>query len=209
VARALANALGLEFGHATGRDRVLDLGTSLGREATLAGTGPDEPSIDLVRATTMGHALAKALAAVQERRDPKHRRTTIQPLAETFAETLVSRAGIADGYRARVELDRLPGALEMACAAFAGRGEPESSWAATVSRRLAGVAAPVFRRDRSLAEVEPVIIRVPALALAAEADRRNRPAASNAFRTVAAGVTLLQRRAADPEALETVLLARA
>jgi hypothetical protein len=209
VARALADALGLEFAHTSHRDRVRDLAARVNHELAFASDAELTDVIVLVRGTVMGSALARSLAAIHGRREPKHRRTSLQPLAETFAETLVRQAGISEGYRGTVALDTLADMLGRACAVLTNQPEPASSWAATVSRRLERTARPVFTRRRPLATVEPVVIRLPALALAAEADRRNQPAASTAFRTIAAGVTLMQRRAADRDGLETVILARA
>jgi hypothetical protein len=206
VARALADALGMEFAHTPHHERVLALAAALTHEVTFA-TPAD--LIALVRGLVMGSALARALAAVHDRRGAKRRRTSLQPLAETLAGTLVRRAGISEDYRVTVSLDTLADVLRRACAAFGGDREPADSWSAIVTRRLAETAEPVFTRRRPLSSVEPVILRLPALALAAEADRRRRPAAGTAFRTVAAGVTLMQRRATDRDRLETVLLARA
>jgi hypothetical protein len=206
VARALADALGMEFAHTPHHERVLALAAALTHEVTFA-TPAD--LIALVRGLVMGSALARALAAVHDRRGAKRRRTSLQPLAETLAGTLVRRAGISEDYRVTVSLDTLADVLRRACAAFGGDREPADSWSAIVTRRLAETAEPVFTRRQPLSSVEPVILRLPALALAAEADRRRRPAAGTAFRTVAAGVTLMQRRATDRDRLETVLLARA
>jgi len=207
VARALASALGLEFAPAPPHDRVKDLAAGVRQQARA--TGSTGHPVDLVRGSVMGSALAGALAAIHERRDPKHRRTSIRPLAETFAGSLVERAGFREDQQLTVALDTLADVLREAGAGFPGPGARAGSWAAVVTRRLVATAEPVFTRRRPLHAVEPVMIRAPALALAGEADRRNRPAAGAAFRTVAAGVTLLQRRAADPAALETAVLARA
>jgi hypothetical protein len=209
VARALADALGMEFAHTPHHERVLALAAALTHEVTFAGPADRADLIALVRGTVMGSALARALAAVHDRPGAKRRRTSLQPLAETLAGTLVRRAGISDDFRVTVALDTLQDVLRRACAAFGGDREPAGSWSAIVTRRLAETAEPVFARGRPLSSVEPVILRLPALALAAEADRRRQPAAGTAFRTIAAGVTVMQRRAADRDRLETVLLARA
>lgn len=207
VARALAQALGLTFAPTPAAADAADLTDRLTNDragADRAGT------VERVRGAVMGVGLARALAAVHEWQQPKHRRTSIQPLAETFAVTLARRAAILAGYQETVPLERLGDLLETGCAAFiSDRRGPGAAWSATVARRLAATAAPVFGRRRPLASLEPVVIRLPALALAAQAEHRNRPAAAAALRTVAAGVTLLQRRAAGEQVLETVLLARA
>lgn len=210
VARALANALGMEFSHSPEHARAPELAAALRREIELVGADESTTVADLVRRVVMGHALALSLAVAHDRsREPKHRRTSMQPLAVAFAETLAHHAGVSGDYRTTITLDALAEVLPEASAGFAGGRLLGTSWAATVSRQLARTAEPVFTRRRPLSSVEPVLIRVPALALAAEADRRNRPAAATALRTVAAGITLMQRRAADPESLETLLLTQA
>lgn len=208
VARALASALGLEFAHTPDHARVLDLATGLRHEVRVAREQRAD-TVVMIRGIVMGTALAQALAATQDRREPKHRRTSIQPLAETFAGALLQHAGIDKSYQVAVTLDGLGEVLREACAAFAAGPVPASSWAATVTRQLAETGGAVFSRRRPLASVEPVIIRLPALALATEADRRNQPAAGTAFRTVAAGVTLMQRRTVVRDSLEAIILARA
>jgi hypothetical protein len=209
VARALADALGMEFAHTPHHERVLALAAALTHEVTFAGPADRADLIALVRGLVMGSALARALAAVHDRRGAKRRRTSLLPLAETLAGTLVRRAGISEDYRVTVALDTLADVLRRASTVFGGDREPADSWSAIVTRRLAETAEPVFTRRRPLSSVEPVILRLPALALAAEADRRQQLDAGTAFRTIAAGVTLIQRRTAHRDRLETVLLARA
>ena len=84
----------------------------------------------------------------------------------------------------------------------------ESSWVATVSRRLQETAIPVFDRQQQPTPGTATSIRLAALCLAAEADALEERQLGEAFRKIAAGVTLLERRAngADP-ATETIILA--
>jgi hypothetical protein len=53
------------------------------------------------------------------------------------------------------------------------------------------------------------MVRLPALALAGEAEGSQQAEAAEKFRAIAAGVTLLERRAAGQAPLETLILARA
>jgi hypothetical protein len=74
---------------------------------------------------------------------------------------------------------------------------------------LISVAADAFfvRREQ-LTPVDATGIRLAALTLAAEANREHRPS-TDAFRTIAAGVTLLERRITGQPSREVLIVARA
>ncbi|MGH3713055.1 MAG: NACHT domain-containing protein [Micromonosporaceae bacterium] len=191
-----AQAVGHEehrLAHALGLDRDL-----------LRALDPAELAYDLGRTRTaaMGLALGRAFQAAREQPVPG-------PRAEGFAGVLTRSAGISDGDQITVDLDALAHTARHTCATFLDRETGHASWAAVVAGRLGKACAPVFSRRRSLAREDQMVIRLPALALAADADNRELGDVGDGFRTIAAGVTLLQRRATGEAPLETIVLARA
>jgi hypothetical protein len=157
--------------------------------------------------------LADALSAVLSHveasasgRKPKG----IQPLqaAGAYAQSLVHSAGISDDFEMVVTLDLLADMVLEGCATFSG-GASGTSWATAVAERLEDAAVPVFTRQQPLTSADATRIRLAALALAAEAEGTQLTEAAEKFRTVAAAVTLLERRAAGQSPLETLFLARA
>ena len=127
-----------------------------------------------------------------------------------FARALVRSAGISDD-EMTVTLDEVVDTVREACAAFSGTASG-TSWAAAVARRLEEAATPVFTRRQPLTSADATMIRLAALALAGEAAGSEAPQlveAGEKFRSIAAAVTLLQRRAAGQAPLETLILARA
>ena len=111
-----------------------------------------------------------------------------------------------------VPLDTLAIRLDDAVQAVTAQdGHPATrtpSWAATVATCLQHTAAPVFERQQPLTPNAVTSIRLAALSLAAEADSLNQHELGDKFREIAAGVTLLERRASgDNPATEMILLA--
>ena len=132
-------------------------------------------------------------------------------IAAEFSREFTRVAGIAgSGYL--VPLDTLAIRLTDAVQAVTAQdGQPETrtpSWAATVATRLQHSAAPVFERQQPLTPDVVTSIRLAALSLAAEADSLGLYEHDGTFREIAAGVTLLERRASgDNPATEMILLA--
>jgi hypothetical protein len=82
------------------------------------------------------------------------------------------------------------------------------SWAATVGRHLQETAIPIFNRQEQLTCADATCIRLAALCLAVEADALDQSELGEDFRKIAAGVTLIERRAnGDDPATETIILA--
>lgn len=118
-------------------------------------------------------------------------------------------AGVPEDGGITVDLDALAETARQACVAFAEPETDPESWAAVVAGRLAETSAAGFGRRRPPALADLAVIRLPALALAAEADARRMRDTGARLRAVAAGITLLQRRVAGEAPLEAILLARA
>ena len=77
-----------------------------------------------------------------------------------------------------------------------------------MATRLQHNAVPVFERQQPLTSEVVTSIRLAALSLAAEADSLGPHELGGTFREIAAGVTLLERRASgDDPATEIILLA--
>jgi len=68
-------------------------------------------------------------------------------------------------------------------------------WAYQVTSNLEKTALPIFTRQQPLTPDTATALRLAALCLAAEADARDANLLGNTFREIAAGVTLLERRA--------------
>lgn len=119
--------------------------------------------------------------------------------AGCFARSLLDQAGLPGTARFAVDLDTLSPTVRDACAQLP----------TPVARRFAEAATPVLDRRAVMTGISWAALRLPALVLAAEAEHLGLPETGDAFRQVAAGLTLLQQRADDHTRLETILLARA
>jgi hypothetical protein len=81
-------------------------------------------------------------------------------------------------------------------------------WAYQVVSNLEETALPIFTRQQPLTLDAATAIRLAALCLAVEADTREANQLGNTFREIAAGVTLLERRAnGQTLPTETIILA--
>jgi NACHT domain-containing protein len=81
-------------------------------------------------------------------------------------------------------------------------------WAHQVAENLRETAVPIFTREQSLTRDTAIAIRLAALCLATEADTRGANQLGHTFREIAAGVTLLERRATGQAVpTETIMLA--
>jgi pantothenate kinase-related protein Tda10 len=172
-------------------DRELPTGVELNR------------TLSLLLRRVMGTAFATALTAVLEQDNDDHEAVR----AARFADTLVAAAR-ADRGEHTVDLDRLGSLAAEACATLR-RQTTATSWASAVAGRLAEQAVSILAHRERPTPLQEMIIRLPALALAVEADRREMYDIGEAFRTIADGVTLLRIRADHLTELENLVLARA
>jgi hypothetical protein len=124
----------------------------------------------------------------------------------------VGLAGIADdGYL--VSLDTLTDKTTDAVRALqeivtSESGSARVPWPTAVAERLQQTAVAVLERQTQLTSRDTTSMRLTSLCMAGEADARDQRHLGDAFREIAAGITLLERRISreDP-APETILLA--
>jgi hypothetical protein len=118
----------------------------------------------------------------------------------------------ADGMEWRVSLDELESDVRYCCASLRELILPErvnpNSWNYRAVNRLEEIALPVVARQQLPVDESASTIRLMALCLAAEADAFQARALGDRFRKVAAGITLLERRANGQAPItETIILA--
>jgi hypothetical protein len=162
----------------------------------------------IVRSNVMGAALACSFNAVLARISVDRKSLKVHELHEAFAEKFLHCTGVFDDFSTDVDLDALSAILRESCDAIASCSELKNTWTGVVSRRLELAAIPVFSRQSKFSDVNPTVLRVPALALATEADGLGMTRAAEGFRRIAAGVTLLEKRSAREVPLESIILAR-
>jgi hypothetical protein len=124
-----------------------------------------------------------------------------------FAGTLVSLACPHAGEYLEIDLDSAEEHLGKVYGFFVAvaDGYPRSATIATLMLRY---AQPVLSRQRPVDPTRAALVRLQALALAIEADRRNLPGLGDGCRAIAGAMTLLSMRAKRLESLETIVLAR-
>jgi hypothetical protein len=220
---ALDSASNLASALARARDRALNLAGTRARD--LAGTL--DITLDFARnfaralaniqhasnRIAIGTALTRALVNTPYRRSPyapgQHRFDSAFPSwIERFARMFTTQTGIA-GATFVVPLDNLEKILR------AGRERLPTSpdaarnkWASTVAGRLEEIALPVVTRREPIMADTASAIRIAALCLAVEADKGGSILAGDAYRQIAAGITLMERRAnGDAPVTETIMLA--
>jgi hypothetical protein len=107
-----------------------------------------------------------------------------------------------------VSLDALAERLDSLTQRFPRTSAADSRWMAKVGGRLQQTAAPVSARKEQLDGIHATTTRMAALCLAVHADTLNQHELGEAFREVAAGITLLERRVSgDVPAPEIIFLA--
>jgi hypothetical protein len=154
----------------------------------------------------MGSALAHALTRVLDRNSS----TATWP-AE-FAQEFVNETGIAKAHYV-VSPDTLADKVHSGHQAVVNLlGTPDAAasppWVHQVARNLQETALPIFTRQQPLTKVTATAVRLAALCLAVEADAREANQLGDTFRELAAGVTLLERRATGQAVpTETIMLA--
>jgi hypothetical protein len=152
---------------------------------------------------TLAHALTRALRG--------HAATSSQLPAE-FAREFTVKTGIAEA-RYIVSPDALADKVNSGQQDLVNLLGPlnraeSPPWAHQVAINLRETALPVFTQQQPLTADIATTIRLAALCLAAEADARKAHQLGNTFREIAAGVTLLERRATGQAVpTETIMLA--
>ncbi|MGH3916672.1 MAG: hypothetical protein ACRDTC_25150, partial [Pseudonocardiaceae bacterium] len=154
----------------------------------------------------MGSALTHALTRVLRRYPP------MATWPAEFAQVFIDETGIAQAHHV-VSPDTLADKIHSGSQALVNLLGPVEDaaplpWVHLVTKNLQEAALPIFTRQQPLTKDSATAIRLGALCLAAEADTRKADQLGDTFREIAAGVTLLERRAtgqANPT--ETIMLA--
>ena len=233
LARTLARYLAHALGNNLDRTRGLAHALALDRDIALTPTR-DELHSEFTHAQELvlahdftGHLNSeRAINSVLEMRYSQAMgRVLSQALSETLHSTGQTSdwpAGFFKAFSGLVGISRngyvvspetLPQGLADAVQVFRETpvmygSKEEPTWAANVSRRLELAALPIFNRQQRLTRNAATSIRLAALCLGAEADARNQHESGEAFRKIAAGVTLLERRAdGDDPGTEMIILA--
>jgi hypothetical protein len=102
-----------------------------------------------------------------------------------------------------IDLDALAATLREACE-LVRSAEGSTPWASYLAGQLLAVGEPIFTRRTPVTSDDATFIRLGAMALAAEPNG----VARDELYTIAAGVTLLQRRATENTGTESIVLAR-
>ncbi|MGH3695748.1 MAG: NACHT domain-containing protein [Pseudonocardiaceae bacterium] len=209
-ARNLARDLALDLDRALDLTRALDVALDRtldrARDVPRAHDATRARVLDDIRARFMGSALAHALTRAL------HRYPSTSHWPAEFAQEFIAATGIAKT-RYVVSLDTLAdkvqGGQQDLVNLLGPTDRAESlPWAHQAAINLQETALPVFARQRPLTKDTATSIRLAALCLAAEADARKANQLGDTFREIAAGVTLLERRATGKAVpTETIMLA--
>jgi hypothetical protein len=205
-ARRLAKTRAPALDHAVALDGALDLDDALDRANGLGLLFDRDRELEHLRARVMGCALTHALTRVL------HRNTSAATWLAKFAQELIDETGVAKADYV-VSPDTLVDKVHSGHQALMNLfGPPDGAaplpWAHQVVRNLQETALPIFTRQQRLTKDTATAIRIAALCLAAEADVRDAHQLGDTFREIAAGVTLLERRATGQAVpTETIMLA--
>lgn len=205
LARQLEHVHGRAVDRAVGLARSLAFALDLERTiAHVVGLAADT-EIGLVDADVVGHALSTALHTAIGLDDE-----TGQRGSGRFARVFIDETGVAGGTY-DISLDAVASKIHAAPARLlASTGPALTPWARTVAGRLMETALPIFARQVPIEADTASAIRIAALCLAAEADVNNADDAGDTYRGLAAGITLLERRAnGHSPATEAIVLATA
>jgi hypothetical protein len=186
------------------RDLARDLARVLDRVRDLARDldGVLARDLDLVMGSALSHALTRVL----------RQGTATSTWSVKFSHALVEATGIARATYI-VSLDMLADKVHSGRGALLELlGPPDEAalppWAYQVISNLEKTALPIFTRQQPLTSDTATALRLAALCLAAEADVRDANQLGDTFREIAAGVTLLERRAnGQAPPTETIILA--
>jgi hypothetical protein len=87
-------------------------------------------------------------------------------------------------------------------------GPTRRDWASDIARMLEKIALPIVEKREAVTSDIATAIRIAALCLSAEADDIDLHDVGDAYRHIAAGITLMERRAnGDAPVTETIMLA--
>jgi hypothetical protein len=189
------------------RDRALalDLARALAPVLTLARNHDHDHDL----AMGIGTVLAASTSLPQDKTPARQQSSETDPWT-TYASTLARSAGVADAYKASISFDSLAATTSAACTELAyGKPLPAPMIADALPQRLLDTVEAVFVRRQRLTPSDATAVRLAALTLATEADIRHLPSAADAFRSAAAGITLLERRVTSQVPMETIIIARA
>lgn len=190
--------------------RVLDLAISRNLDAALVRVLGIDLGVDraLDLEAVMGRALSHAVTHVLRQT------TTTATWPAEFAQAFADEAGIATATYV-VSPDLLADKVHRAHKELRELLSPPNKadplpWGYQVASNLEESALPIFNRQHPLNSDTATALRLAALCVAAEADARQAQQLGNTFREIAAGVTLLERRATG-QALptEAIILATA
>lgn len=200
--RTLAFALSLARTLDLALARALDRALKHARPRALALAG----ALDDYRAHVMGNALARALTHAL-RRDVSATTWPTEFVKEFIAATDIAKSTYV--ISPEILVDKLGRGHETLINLLgAPDGLTSPSWAHQIARNLQKISLPIFNGQQRLTMDTATAIRLAALCLAAEADVRHTNQLGDLFREIAAGVTLLERRATGQAALtETIMLA--
>lgn len=217
--RDLDRALKLDLAHAltVDRARALDLAGSHGRDLdldrALGLTSDRDHAFDLENALDLARALALDRDTALDR---DLQRVTGSALSHTLTRTFSWRTPttwLADFSQAFIkesginETSYIVSPDILADKVHSGRealwtvveapdnGAPSHQWAYQVASDFEEIALPILTRQHPLASDAVTTIRITALCLAVEADIRDAQPVGDTFREIAAGATLLERRA--------------
>jgi hypothetical protein len=208
----LARSLGNQLDSARAFADELPAVSSRAPDPVLAPGGSFDRTFDLKQlfrtncVPVMGECLSEALAmatTASRKQDGFPRR---------FTEAFVTASGIA-AEPCVADPETLNGLLRLAMGGLrdlvTAEGPSDTRpWAAVVADRLEEAAEPVLDRRRRLTTATATSLRLAALCLTGEAEALRDTRLQNAFREIAAGITLLERRASGAEpATEMILLA--
>jgi hypothetical protein len=196
------SASDFEFGFTLNLDQTLNRVLGLYRDLDRDLNRDLDRDLDLDLTFLMGEALSHVLT-------PKAASTTARDdFIVRFSRDFTRTTGVAgSGYT--VSPDTLTNQLATVLRIQDEHLEAYTrTWRAAITTRLDQAARPIFRRECPLTADFATSVRLAALCLASETDSPGQPEAGEAFREIAAGITLLQLRASgDHPATEMILLA--
>ncbi|WP_410626482.1 NACHT domain-containing protein [Amycolatopsis sp. cmx-8-4] len=184
--RKLAHDLAVEHDAVLDLADELDLNVDRDLDSTLIRVLT--PELARIRMLSLDQVLGRALAHAQA--GLLRSATPATAWAKNLAAALTEEAGAAAA-TAPQSPETLAGKVSRAREHTTG-----SSWARQVAAKLELEARPVFARERPLTSNSATALRLAALCLAAEMRAHDQAELGAAFHEIAAGVTLLQRRAA-------------
>jgi len=171
--------------------------------AGLARAGPGRGvEMTAVREAVMGSGFASALLAAAKVWHRQGQPRSRDEVATAFIHALAASLG-PDDRTFPIDLDALAATLREACELIRS-AEGCAPWASYLAGQLLAAAEPIFTRRTPVTSDDATFIRLGAMALAAEPTG----VARDKLYTIAAGVTLLQRRATEDKGTESIVLAR-